>query len=65
MGNLRLVGLDSSSTTLQTSGRLEIYNRTWGIVCGGDSFSSTEADVACRQLGFSRATSYGSVGSEG
>ena len=35
-----------------TAGRLEIrINMTWGTVCD-DLFGATEADVACRQLGF-------------
>ena len=58
-GHLRLV--NGSSTGLQSSGRLEIYmNRRWQTVCG-NSFGSTEATVACRQLGFTGYSEYGSV----
>ena len=58
-GHLRLV--DSSSTGLWSSGRLEIYmNRRWQTVCG-DLFGATEATVACRQLGFTGYSQYGSV----
>ena len=57
-GDLRLV--DSSSTNLQ-AGRLEIFVwGEWGTVCD-DGFGLTEANVACRQLGFSNASRYGSV----
>ncbi len=42
----------------QNEGRLEIfYNNTWGTVCD-DGFTSYEAAVACKQLG------YGSVETE-
>ena len=55
IGDLRIAELDGSG------GRLEIYLRgEWGTVCD-DGFEQTEADIACRQLGFSSALRYGSV----
>ena len=57
VGDLRL---NTANSTRTFSGRLEIYyNRQWGTVCD-DSFLQTEADVACRQLGFKEALYYGS-----
>lgn len=44
--------------TAVSAGRLEIYlYGQWGTVCDL-SFSQTEADVACRQLGFGGASYY-------
>ena len=52
-GTIRLV---NGNTNLQ--GRLEIYhNNTWGTICD-DSFDILDANVACRQLGFSSAINY-------
>ncbi len=60
-GSLRLVG----SFTGSSSGRLEIFLRgEWGTVCD-DGFGTTEGDVACRQLGYSSASSVGNIGQLG
>ncbi len=59
-GDVRLTG-----STASDFGRLEIYLRgEWGTVCD-DSFSLTEANVACRQLGFPSASGHGDVGDFG
>ena len=48
---VRLVS--QAGNTSHQAGRLEIFfNNQWGAVCN-DSFSITDANVACRQLGFS------------
>ena len=47
-GQLRLAG-----GNIANEGRVEIcMNNEWGTVCD-DSFSSTDATVVCRQLGYS------------
>ena len=49
------------STILHSSGRLEIYLQgEWGSVCD-DIFGANEAEVACRQLGFSSVERFGSL----
>ncbi len=46
-GELRILGGRNTS-----AGRLEVFNRGWGTVCD-DYWSRNDAQVACRQLGFS------------
>ena len=62
-GQLRLVARDGRTSSSLTAGRLEVYyNGQWGTVCD-DDFGIIEADVACRQLGFSRDLFDTNVGS--
>ena len=47
-GDVRLV---NGSNPLE--GRVEIcYNRAWGTICNNDRFSTPDATVVCRQLGY-------------
>jgi deleted-in-malignant-brain-tumors protein 1 len=58
-GNIRLV---NGASLDDKQGRLEIYhNGYWGTVCG-EGFDDTDAQVVCRQLGYSSssAIAYGS-----
>ena len=56
-GDIRLTG-----GTYSNEGLLEVYcNGEWGTVCD-DSFSSTDAIVACRQLGYNEYGGYDHLG---
>ena len=61
-GSLRLTSDPAGSTNATlSSGRLEVYAlRMWGTVCD-DGFQQTDADVACRQLGYTQASSFDDV----
>ncbi len=62
-GDLRLVGYSGQAGG--SSGRLEVYNNgQWGTVCS-DRFGLYDARVACRQLGYTRSSRYGRVGTLG
>ena len=52
-GAIRLVG-----GTLPNEGRVEVcMNRRWGTVCD-DAWDNVDANVACRQLGYSGYSKY-------
>ena len=63
-GDVRLVRGTVSDQKF-SSGRLEIFiNGEWGTICD-DHFDLTDANVACKQLGYSGAIRYGRSSSEG
>ena len=57
---LRLVSLTNRTDDL-SAGRLEILiNEEWGTVSpSANEFDINDANVACRQMGFSEAVAYG------
>ncbi len=62
-GTVRLTPDSGFGTSLASTnnGRLEIYaGGQWGTVCD-DGFTQGDATVACNQLGFLYASSYGDV----
>ena len=52
-GELRILGGQNTS-----AGRLEVYNKGWGTICD-DYWSRNDAQVACRQLGYSASGNEG------
>lgn len=57
-GELRLVQGTSTDSSYM-SGRVEIFiGGQWGTICD-DFWGQTESDVACQQLGYSRASQFG------
>ena len=65
VGPIRLVS-ETGRTSSLTGGRLEVFlNGQWGTVCD-DGFGTSDATVACRQLGFTvGASAYGNAGAVG
>ena len=68
IGTLRLVSKESTNS--YRSGRLEVYHyqassgSNWTTFCYSN-FNSRDADIACQDLGFPRASTYGRVGTFG
>ena len=60
-GQLRLVNNSGNSDGV-SGGRLEVFlNGAWGTVCR-HLFDEKDANVACRQLGFSRVLGFNDIG---
>lgn len=58
VANLVRIVSETGRTSVLSSGRLEIYiNEECGTVCS-NSFTMTDANVACRELDFQRADSF-------
>ena len=58
-GELRLVH-GSATSYSYTSGRLEIFlDGRWGTICNDADFGLPETSVACQQLGWSGALTFG------
>ena len=56
-GDIRLEG-----STLEGEGRVEVcMNEVWGTVCD-DFFTTVDANVVCRQLGYSRYSRFSWIG---
>ena len=63
-GAVRLYRNGNSSIDY-TSGTVQVYyNGVWGNICFDSSFGSDEANVVCRQLGYTGASGYSNAGLE-
>ncbi len=62
-GDIRLVSVsDFTVNRTESEGRLEIYHSNrWTSFCADFSFDLSEADIACRQLGFTHVNRMGTT----
>ena len=65
VSSIRLVSSSGSTSSSNTAGRLEVYYiGGWASVCN-NGFGASDAHAACRQLGYTTYSRYGTVHSLG